>query len=94
MRAGKGDIEMSGCAGYDCAVLTAVGAGFSSLNLERRTSATNGVFLRQKFINGERCGEARRLAGVLSGRSANPAHVRPPHLAVSGELQNLKGVPL
>ena len=83
---------MSAGDGYDRYASAKSGAGFSSLNLERRTSATNGVFLRLKFINGERCGEAFVLAGVLSGRSANPAYVRPPHLAVSGGLQNLKGV--
>ncbi len=82
---------MSAGDGYDRYASAKSGAGFSSLNLERRTSATNGVFLRLKF-NGGRCGEAFGLAGVLSGRSANPAYVCQPHLAVGGGLQNLKGV--
>jgi len=82
---------MSAGDGYDGYAHATAGAGRENPMHVRRTSATNGVFLRLKF-NGGRCGEALRLAGVLTGRFLTPAYVRPPNLAVGGGLQNLKGV--
>ncbi len=61
---------------YDFNALAAAGAGVDSPKHVRRTSATNGVFLRLKFIYGGVRGETERSAGVLTGRSVNPAHNR------------------
>ena len=62
--------------GYDLSVPATAGIGRGNPMHVRRTSAPNGVFLHLKFINGGRCGEAERLAGVLTGRISTPAFVR------------------
>ncbi len=61
---------------YTDIVPAAAGAGVDSPKHVRRTSATNGVFLRLQFIYGGVRGEAGKPAGVLTGRSVNPAHNR------------------
>ncbi len=62
--------------GYDLSVPATAGIGRENPMHVRRTSATHGVFLRLKFINGGRCGEVARLAGVLTGRFLTPAFFR------------------
>lgn len=88
-------LDDEGWTEYTSIVPAAAGAGVDSPKHVRRTSATNGVFLRLKFINGGVRGEAEKPAGVLTGRSVNPAHNRH-HLFDSsdGGLQVQLGVPL
>jgi hypothetical protein len=84
------NLEARGGWGYSLVVLAAAGAGRGNPMHVRRTSATNGVFFRLQFINGGRCGEAERLAGVLTGRISTPAFVsRSRRGKRSGGLQNL-----
>ena len=76
--AGSGDVmnlDRRAGKGYDLSVPAAAGIGRENPMHVRRTSATNGVFLRLKF-NGGRCGEVARLAGVLTGRFLTPAFFR------------------
>jgi hypothetical protein len=75
---------------YAFSVPAKSGAGFSSLNTSGRTAPDRRFFMSGQIINGGLCGEAERLAGVLEGRSANPAHVRHPRLAANGELLTLR----
>jgi len=84
-----------GDAGYDLAVVATATAGRGNPMHVRRTSATKAFFLRLQFINGGRCGEAERLAGVLTGRISTPAFVRRSRCGKrSGGLQIQLGVPL
>ena len=61
---------------YAGIVPTTVGTGRENPMHVRRTSATKAFFLRLQFINGGRCGETERSAGVLTGRFLTPAFVR------------------
>lgn len=80
---------------YAGIVPTAVGTGRENPMHVRRTSATNGVFFRLQFINGGRCGETERSAGVLTGRFLTPAFVRRLRCEKrAGGLQIQLGVPL
>jgi hypothetical protein len=67
---------------------------FSSSNNESAQAAQCGIFLcvypRVPSMGGDG-GEAARLAGVLSCRSANPAICRPPHLAVGKRIYRNEG---
>ena len=60
----------------------------------RRTSATKAFFLRLQFINGGRCGETERSAGVLTGRFLTPAFVRRLRCENETAVSNQLGVPL
>ena len=69
-------VEKIGKVDYDWGACAAAWVGVDSPKHVRRTSATIGVFLRQKFLNGGLRREAAKPAGVLTGRSVNPAHNR------------------
>ena len=69
-------LDRDGEGRYAWGVVATATAGRGNPMHVRRTSAPNGVFLRLKFFNGGRCGEAERLAGVLTGRISTPAFVR------------------
>lgn len=89
------NLEARGGAGYAFSVLAIAGIGRGNPMHVRRTSATKAFFLRLLFSNGGRCGEALRLAGVLTGRISTPAFVRRSRCGKrSGGLQIQLGVPL
>ena len=67
--------------------------GFSSLNYQRRTSATRRYFFVRTMLCLLWAAVVGRLrpAGFLWYRSANPAICRPPHLAVRERINATKG---
>ena len=78
---------------YSCLVLATAGIGFSSSSSKRRVAPDRAFFYAlSHHLNGGLRGEISRSAGVLLGRSANPASVR--HYSFSSEcggLQILRG---
>jgi len=80
---------------YDFAVLATTGAGGRSPSTARRVAPDQAFFYaRSIHLNGGLRGEAEKPAGVLTGRSANPALIR--HHSFSsdvGGLQTQLGVP-
>jgi len=62
---------------YSMRVPAKSGAGFDSLKSARRIAPDRAFFYAlSHHLNGGLCGEAERLAGVLTDRSVNPAFVR------------------
>jgi hypothetical protein len=73
---------------YDVYALATAGAGFSSPKHVRRASAISRRFFHACFNYGGLRGEPAKAAGVLTGRSANPALIR--HHSFSNDVGGLQ----